>query len=84
MIRAIVSGATSPEGGELVRLLLHHPDVELTVACEPAHASMELEHVVPGFVGDTSLRISKDYGPGDGDVLFLADSLMPDFDIDSP
>lgn len=84
MIRAIVSGATSPEGGELVRLLLHHPDVELTVACEPAHASMELEHVVPGFVGDTSLRISKDYGPGDGDVLFLADPLMPDFDIDSP
>lgn len=84
MIRAIVSGAASPAGGELVRLLLHHPDVELTVACQPAHATMALSSVVPGFIGDTSLRIAETYGPADGDVLFLADSSVPDFDIDGP
>ncbi len=84
MIRAIVSGAASPAGGELVRLLLHHPDVELTVACQPAHATMALSSVVPGFIGDTSLRIAETYGPADGDVLFLADSSEPDFDIDGP
>lgn len=67
-----------------MRLLLHHPDVELAVACQPARATMELARVVPGFVGDTSLRIAASYAPADGDVLFVADSVMPDFDIDSP
>ena len=54
------------------------------MACQPAHATMALSSVVPGFIGDTSLRIAETYGPADGDVLFLADQSEPDFDIDGP
>lgn len=83
MIKAIVSGATSPAGGEVIRILLHHPDVEITAAVQPEHATMPLADMVPGLTGDTDLRVTETYGSGDGNVLFLCHGGMPDFDIDA-
>lgn len=83
MIRAIVSGAASPAGAELIRILLHHPDVEITAAVHPRLVQMPLADTVAGLTGDTDMRLSGTYAPADGDVLFLADNEVPDFDIDA-
>lgn len=82
MFRAIISGAASPSGRQLLRILLHHPDVHISNACQPQYFGRALDQVIPGIVGDTALSFSEKYAAADGDVLFIADNMPLPFDID--
>lgn len=51
MIRVAVAGASGYMGGELLRLLLRHPEVRLTAVTSERSAGMPLERLVPSLRG---------------------------------
>ena len=58
MVRAAVLAASGYIGGELVRLLLQHPKVELTVATSRKYAGDYLFRVHPNLRGITDIKFS--------------------------
>jgi N-acetyl-gamma-glutamyl-phosphate/LysW-gamma-L-alpha-aminoadipyl-6-phosphate reductase len=72
MIRTAILGASGYTGGELLRLLLDHPEVEITAATSRRHPGEYVYQVHPNLRRRTTLRFTADEGPAPVDVLFLA------------
>ena len=53
MIRAGILGGDGFAAGELIRLLINHPDVELTWVHSPLHCGQMLTEVHQGMEGET-------------------------------
>jgi len=70
MIRAGIIGAAGYTGGELIRLLLHHPQVLLSFAQSNSQAGLLVSSVHADLEGDTALVFVKD-AHFDIDVLFF-------------
>lgn len=69
-IKAGIAGAAGYTGGELIRLLLLHPSVEIAFAMSRSHAGKRVSEVHTDLTGDTDLCFT----PGiteTADVLFL-------------
>ncbi len=74
-MKVTVLGASGYVGGELLRLLLRHPKVELTAATSNTYAGEFVHHVHPNLRGQTSLKfITSDPAKvvGGCDLLFVA------------
>lgn len=71
MIRAGIAGADTPMSGELIRILVNHPDVELEAAYAPGKAGRSVAAVHHGLQGDCDLEFSPDINPGKLDVIFI-------------
>jgi N-acetyl-gamma-glutamyl-phosphate reductase len=69
-IRAGISGAAGYTGGELLRLLLHHPAVDLVFAQSNSHAGRPIHDIHTDLLGDSDLCFSNQ-AEQDIDVLFL-------------
>lgn len=69
-IKAAIAGGTGYTGGELIRLLLNHPDVEIVSAISTSIAGTSIASVHTDLTGDTDMKFSNDLR-GDEDVLFL-------------
>lgn len=69
MIRAAVAGATGYTGGELLRILLNHPYVEVVAATTTSEAGTPVSAVHRDLTGETSLCFGTDLN--DPDVIFL-------------
>ena len=75
MVRAGILGASGYIGGELLRLLLQHPDVEVTAATSRKYAGEYVFRVHPNLRGMTELKFSPNDASKviDGsDVVFAA------------
>ena len=59
MIRACISGAASRVAGELIRILVNHPDVELAAAYAPGHTGERVTSIHHGLIGETDLQLSE-------------------------
>ncbi|MEK7743883.1 MAG: hypothetical protein AAB578_05805 [Elusimicrobiota bacterium] len=70
--RVAVLGAGGYTGGELLRLLLGHPRVELKQAVSATHAGKPLHHAHPNLRGASALSFRSDLEPRGIDLLFLA------------
>lgn len=64
-------GGSSPIAGELLRLLIHHPDADIVWVNSRSMASGAVCEVHAGMYGDTDLRFSPDYDLDAIDLLFL-------------
>jgi LysW-gamma-L-alpha-aminoadipyl-6-phosphate/LysW-L-glutamyl-5-phosphate reductase len=72
MIRASIIGASGYTGGELLRLLLDHPEVEVIQATSRSHLGEYLYQVHPNLRKRTQLKFSDPAQIEPVDVLFLA------------
>jgi len=69
-IRAGIVGGAGYTGGEMIRLLIHHPQVELVFVHSKSNAGNKLYQVHTDLLGDTELQFSAELVQ-DIDVLFL-------------
>ena len=72
MIRAAIIGASGYTGGELLRLLLDHPQVEVAAATSRRQAGTYVHQVHPNLRRRTTLKFSALERLEPVDVLFLA------------
>lgn len=68
-IKAAIAGGTGYTAGELLRILLFHPNVEITDVLSTTTAGEEISSVHRDLLGDTALRFTDTIG--EPDVLFL-------------
>lgn len=70
MIKAGIIGGAGYTAGELIRLLLNHPDVELIWVNSNSNAGNLISDVHQGLIGDTDLRFTSETPWDQIDVLF--------------
>ena len=71
MIKVGIIGGAGYTAGELLRILVNHPEVEIAFVHSTSNAGNFLYDVHGGLFGDTQLRFSDSYDLGAVDVLFL-------------
>lgn len=69
-IRVGIVGSAGYTGGELLRILIHHPQVDIVYAHSASNAGNKAYVVHNDLFGDTELEFSSDFH-SDIDVLFL-------------
>ncbi|MFI3315927.1 MAG: N-acetyl-gamma-glutamyl-phosphate reductase [Rikenellaceae bacterium] len=70
MIKVGIIGGAGYTGGEMCRLLINHPDVELSYVHSASNGGNYLWQVHADLFGDTDIRFSTDFH-SDIDVMFL-------------
>lgn len=68
-IKAGIAGAAGYTGGELLRLLLNHPQAEIAFAQSRSQAGKTVWSAHPDLFGETDLEFSQ--SAGEADVIFL-------------
>jgi N-acetyl-gamma-glutamyl-phosphate reductase len=69
-IRIGITGGAGYTGGELIRILLNHPDAELIFVQSKSHAGQLLSAVHQDLAGDTDIQFSETLS-SDIDLLYL-------------
>ena len=70
-VRVGVLGAAGYTGGELIRLLLNHPEAEIVFANSESNAGNLVSDVHEGLIGDTDLRFTDEMPFDKVDVIFF-------------
>ena len=70
-VRVGILGAAGYTGGELIRVLLSHPDAEIVFANSESNAGNLVSDVHEGLVGDTDLRFTDAMPFDEVDVVFF-------------
>ena len=71
MIKIGILGAAGYTGGELIRLLVHHPEAEIVFANSESNAGNLVADVHEGLLGDTDLRFTDAMPFDEVDVVFF-------------
>ena len=71
MIKVGILGAAGYTGGELIRLLVHHPEAEIVFANSESNAGNLVADVHEGLLGDTDLRFTDAMPFDEVDVVFF-------------
>jgi N-acetyl-gamma-glutamyl-phosphate reductase len=71
MIRIGILGAAGYTGGELIRLLLNHPEADIVFANSESNAGNLVSDVHEGLLGDTDLRFTSELPFEQVDVAFF-------------
>ena len=71
MIKVGIIGGAGYTAGELLRILVNHPEVEIVFVHSTSNSGNHLYDVHGGLFGDTSMRFSDSYDLTAVDVLFL-------------
>ena len=71
MIKVGILGAAGYTGGELIRLLLNHPEAEIVFANSESNAGNLAIDVHEGLLGDTELRFTDEMPFDQVDVVFF-------------
>ncbi|MCM1337480.1 MAG: N-acetyl-gamma-glutamyl-phosphate reductase [Candidatus Amulumruptor caecigallinarius] len=85
MIKAGIIEGTGYKAGELIRLLLNHPDVEITWVTSRDHAGMPLSSCHRGLTGETDICFTDTADTGAINALFVcgdAGSALADLPAD--
>lgn len=77
MIKVAITGADSPQAGELIRILVNHPEVIITTLSAPGREGMAVDSVHHGLIGELKMNFS---GPlpmtPDCSVVFVCGNSM--------
>lgn len=72
MIKIGIVGAESPQAGELLRILINHPEVDIISLYSPAMSGRDVSACHHGFIGERILTFSDKINPAKLDVIFIA------------
>ena len=81
MIRTGIAGGAGEDAGELIRILVNHPDVELIFVQGPGMEGRDVSDVHHGLVGELSMKMTDHVTVDDIDLLFVADSGFYDSEL---
>lgn len=70
-MRIGIIGGAGYTAGELLRLLLNHPEAEIAFVHSTSNTGKPVTDIHEGLIGDTDLHFSEDYDLNSIDVLFL-------------
>ena len=70
-IRVGILGAAGYTGGELIRVLLNHPQAEIVFANSESNAGNKVYAVHEGLIGETEMEFSADMPFDQVDVVFF-------------
>ena len=62
MIKAGIIGGAGYTAGELLRLLIHHPDVDIVFVNSSSNAGNKITDVHSGLIGDCNLTFTDEIG----------------------
>ena len=71
MIKVGILGAAGYTGGELIRLLINHPEAEIVFANSESNAGNYVYDVHEGLLGDTELKFTDEMPFDKVDVVFF-------------
>ena len=71
MVRGGILGAAGYTGGELIRLLINHPQAEIVFANSESNAGNLICDVHEGLMGETDMRFTAEMPFGEVDVVFF-------------
>lgn len=71
MVKVGILGAAGYTGGELIRLLINHPSVEIVFANSESNAGNRVCDVHEGLLGDTDLTFTSEMPFSEVDVIFF-------------
>ena len=71
MVRVGILGAAGYTGGELIRLLINHPQAEIVFANSESNAGNLIWDVHEGLMGETDMRFTAEMPFGEVDVVFF-------------
>ena len=71
MVKVGILGAAGYTGGELIRLLLNHPEAEIVFANSESNAGNPVSDVHEGLLGETDLRFTDEMPFEDVNVVFF-------------
>lgn len=71
MIKVGIAGADTSMAGELIRILVNHPDVEIISVCAPGRKGERVDHYHHGLAGECDLRFSEFLDPEQLDLVFI-------------
>ena len=71
MIKVGILGAAGYTGGELIRVLLNHPEAEIVFANSESNAGNLVSDVHEGLIGDTDLKFTDEMPFDKVDVVFF-------------
>ena len=71
MVRVGILGAAGYTGGELIRLLINHPEAEIVFANSESNAGNKVYDVHEGLIGDTELVFTSEMPFDKVDVVFF-------------
>ena len=71
MIKIGILGAAGYTGGELIRLLLNHPEAEIVFANSESNAGNLVSDVHEGLIGETDLKFTDEMPFDQVDVVFF-------------
>jgi len=71
MIKVGIIGGAGYTAGELIRLLVNHPEAEISFVHSKSNANKSITDVHSGLIGDIDLKFSESYDLNNIDVLFM-------------
>lgn len=73
MIKVAILGAETMAAGELIRILINHPDVEILTVASDSAAGSKVTELHRGLIGDTDMTVTPltSVTPEGHDVVFL-------------
>lgn len=77
MIKTALIDAETPLGGEILRLLIHHTDVDVVGLVSRANAGVDVTEVHHGLIGERPMRFRSDL-PAKADAIFYCGATAPD------
>ena len=69
MIKAAIAGGTGYTAGELLRILINHPEVEICSVMSTTSVGLDITDFHRDLLGETDLKFTDN--PGEPDVVFL-------------
>lgn len=74
MIKTVILGGSTPIAGELIRILINHPDVDLRQVQSDTRGGTAVADLHTGLVGETDLRVVAQADLEGCDALFVCDA----------